>query len=834
MKKSITILSTTAILVSLAFFSAEATSHAASRENTKANVANEETLIPNQINWTKAVEGLIGMYTNTYSFRWKEANLNSENEIEAYIYPGDSFSWKLSWDTPGVDYGYKMRSASSNNQCLQANDKYAVEENKLSSGNVTANVNTNNCSIGDWFSLTPAQKIQNNSWTEEQIFHLGISIKVHIVAKPDAPEITKHLTDKTIAASENCETDNFDFSSNLSAPFQNHINTIWTGKVNGEEKSKEQLQEMGFSFTDNSYTLTPTRAANYSISATVEVPDIILSPENANPGAYHLKSTITSAHIAVLPNQEIKRIDINPLPEIENNLPLYDNANHCAQTDNSLCPIYTRHLGTADDNIITYVNLRTLAYDQFGNPIQINNNINYEAYLCNGNVNNNNDANNSNANNTAANCSTTIPIQVRNNSSELVITPDSPTSVWKIVAKAPDETVYNAKYITVQGGAKNISPRVFHQRASMPASQDFTMDVYPAPYKAECESPNPDAGITITHNGKINTTNQTAAGVFSFQNCKIWNALITNADENLKHSENVNFTIIIDPYFEPTLKIIPEKKSSKLTEDIQQDTVTFGYEVTDTYGNLANADINFSSSENSDIWDENVLTVTAPGVRSIYATGTIEGHEINANTNYTVLEEKKPQTTIFNILDMDKGSAEYSSVEQMYERGYTAGCWSEIERNIYNTKYCPNDIIKRQQMAAFLYRFSNSPDFTPPMISPFRDLKTDNIFYKYIMWGANFGIWAGYDNGEFGGNKDITRGQMVSVLYRLAGSPEVQIPKNSPFKDLKNSHWAYKAIIWAANNNITTGYTDNTFRPDEKCKRSQMAILIIKNDDSRR
>ncbi|MDR3152429.1 MAG: Ig-like domain-containing protein, partial [Bifidobacteriaceae bacterium] len=216
------------------------------------------------------------------------------------------------------------------------------------------------------------------------------------------------------------------------------------------------------------------------------------------------------------------------------------------------------------------------------------------------------------------------------------------------------------------------------------------------------------------------------------------------------------------------------------------------------------------------------------GVAKIKAT-SIDGSDVFGQATVNVIDP----TPIYIITDVSSADQARPFIEQMYIKKYTNGCFSQIVGNTVVTKYCPSDSVKREQMAAFLYNLKGKPDYTPPAVSPFSDLKPDNQFYKQIMWGVANGIWSGYEDKTFKGNKAITRGQFVSVLWRFYGNPEPILPSKSPFSDVKSSDSIYKAVIWAKNNSITTGYADGTFKPNKTCSRAQMAMFIIRSDTER-
>ena len=103
--------------------------------------------------------------------------------------------------------------------------------------------------------------------------------------------------------------------------------------------------------------------------------------------------------------------------------------------------------------------------------------------------------------------------------------------------------------------------------------------------------------------------------------------------------------------------------------------------------------------------------------------------------------------------------------------------------------------------------------------SPFSDVSTSAYYYEAVKWAQEKGITGGIGNGLFGPNQPCTRAQIVTFLWRAAGSPE---PKSmSSFSDVSADSYYAKAVAWAVENGITTGTGDGKFSPDATCTRAQ-------------
>ena len=85
----------------------------------------------------------------------------------------------------------------------------------------------------------------------------------------------------------------------------------------------------------------------------------------------------------------------------------------------------------------------------------------------------------------------------------------------------------------------------------------------------------------------------------------------------------------------------------------------------------------------------------------------------------------------------------------------------------------------------------------------------------------------GYNSTTFAPNDKITRGMLVTILYRMEGSP--QVSTTAKFPDVKDSSmYYYKAVNWAASNKIVSGYDTGKFGPDDNITREQLAVILWK------
>jgi len=149
----------------------------------------------------------------------------------------------------------------------------------------------------------------------------------------------------------------------------------------------------------------------------------------------------------------------------------------------------------------------------------------------------------------------------------------------------------------------------------------------------------------------------------------------------------------------------------------------------------------------------------------------------------------------------------------------------------------PGEALTRQAAAVFFYREANSP--APGATTkcgankpgPFVDVPGNHAFCKEIEWASMRGIISRPDD-KFKPDRLVTRQKMAAFMYIAAGKPKYTAPTKSEFSDVKIDHPAYKVISWLKANNITSGYADGTYKPDEVLSRQAAAQFMYKKAGS--
>ena len=153
---------------------------------------------------------------------------------------------------------------------------------------------------------------------------------------------------------------------------------------------------------------------------------------------------------------------------------------------------------------------------------------------------------------------------------------------------------------------------------------------------------------------------------------------------------------------------------------------------------------------------------------------------------------------------------------------------SKITTGVTETTFVPKDSCTRAQIVTFLYRAAGSPEVAENVTNPFTDVSKDSVYYNAIMWAVEKKITTGVTDTTFEPNSPCTRAQIVTFLYRAAGSPELAKDAANPFSDVSDSSVYYNAILWAVEKKITTGVTETTFVPNDTCTRAQAVTFLFR------
>ncbi len=139
----------------------------------------------------------------------------------------------------------------------------------------------------------------------------------------------------------------------------------------------------------------------------------------------------------------------------------------------------------------------------------------------------------------------------------------------------------------------------------------------------------------------------------------------------------------------------------------------------------------------------------------------------------------------------------------------------------------PDQACTRAQVVTFLWRVAGCPE-PKSSVNNFSDVSYEGAlvhYYKAILWASEQGITTGYYDGTFRPFEVCTRAQFVTFLWRYEGKPTVNI--ENPFTDVVHNSY-YDAIMWASQTGVTQGYGNGLFKPDNVCSRAHVVTFIYR------
>ena len=146
-----------------------------------------------------------------------------------------------------------------------------------------------------------------------------------------------------------------------------------------------------------------------------------------------------------------------------------------------------------------------------------------------------------------------------------------------------------------------------------------------------------------------------------------------------------------------------------------------------------------------------------------------------------------------------------------------------ITGGVGNSLFAPNQPCTRAQIVTFLWRAAGSPE--PKNMSNFSDVPADSYYAKAVAWAVENGVTTGTGDGKFSPDATCTRAQSVTFLFRASKASANGAPA---FSDVAATAYYAEAVKWATNNGITNGIGDNLFGSDNDCTRAQIVTFLYR------
>lgn len=204
-------------------------------------------------------------------------------------------------------------------------------------------------------------------------------------------------------------------------------------------------------------------------------------------------------------------------------------------------------------------------------------------------------------------------------------------------------------------------------------------------------------------------------------------------------------------------------------------------------------------------------------VRKVIQTG-----ESSSSRKYTLKYDTNEGNTISSERKSRKWTKDFEDLPVPTRKGYEFAGWYYNE-NL--TQKVEDDVVVDTTTVILYAKWVRVSEL------PFTDVAVTDYYYDAVLWAAENGITGGVDDTHFAPNAPCTRAQIVTFLWRAAGSPA---PKSSdmPFEDVAAGSYYHDAVLWAVEQGITVGTSATTFSPDDTCTRAHIVTFLWRAQQS--
>ena len=291
------------------------------------------------------------------------------------------------------------------------------------------------------------------------------------------------------------------------------------------------------------------------------------------------------------------------------------------------------------------------------------------------------------------------------------------------------------------------------------------------------------------------------------------------------------------------ITVTADNKSMTVNGTLPTFTVTYGnlpsgVQAADIFGTLASA----STTTDGKTTGSFDITVTTPVLKTEaganYEVGAVTKGTLTVNprsssgggggssvSTYSVTVGKTENGSV-SVSPKSASKGDTVTVTVTPDKGYVLETLTVLDKNDKEIKLTEKNGKYTFTMPAGKVEVKATFMEDNSMLNFFMDVKAGDYFYDAVLWAAEKGITSGTDATHFSPNAACTRAQIVTFLWRAAGSPE---PKGTgSFADVPADSYYTKAVAWAVENGITGGTGDGKFSPDATCTRAQAVTFLYR------
>lgn len=208
-----------------------------------------------------------------------------------------------------------------------------------------------------------------------------------------------------------------------------------------------------------------------------------------------------------------------------------------------------------------------------------------------------------------------------------------------------------------------------------------------------------------------------------------------------------------------------------------------------------------------------------PGEKKLTATVVFNG-ETYTDEKLVPIEATAHDCPCALFEDMPAfGTPEHEAIDWAYVNGITTG--------MDETHFGTGTTLTRAQTAAFMWAANGKPEIDEAnFANPFSDVKAGKWYTKYVLWAADEGLVSGYEDGTFRPSGTLNRGEILTLLYAMAGKPSVAGIEN-PYSDVAPGKWYEAPALWAYDKGIERG-EDGVFARNTLVLRETFVLYLYR------
>ncbi|MDY4964586.1 MAG: S-layer homology domain-containing protein, partial [Ruminococcus callidus] len=200
--------------------------------------------------------------------------------------------------------------------------------------------------------------------------------------------------------------------------------------------------------------------------------------------------------------------------------------------------------------------------------------------------------------------------------------------------------------------------------------------------------------------------------------------------------------------------------------------------------------------------------------------------ELQSNKTFTLKNVRSAHTVQIDFAKAEKPVFSDIEAGAYYEDAVYWAVENGITNGYEDGTFRPYNSCTRAEMVTFLWRAAGSPEPTIQN-TQFTDVQKGKYYYDAVLWAVENEITNGTSETTFSPDDQVIRGQAVTFLWRMEGSPKATSAKNT-FSDVEAGTYYYDAVLWAVENEITNGTSATTFSPKDDCTRGQIVTFLYR------